>query len=125
MCDILKFTFVVYNCVFRISDTQTALARNHGITGYLCPRLDHNPWCPTAPGQHGYIFVGLGYEKYTFVEPELFPIFVGLAKQKGDTQRNHRYLGMYKAIRVSPLTAEEWNGLSEEVSVFGCPQMLY
>lgn len=84
------------------------------MNAYLCPGLDHNPWCPSIPGRHGYIFVGLGREKDTFLEPEEHNVFVGL-KKKGKDTRRFKYLGKYRAVRVQPLTKEEWAGLPEPV----------
>lgn len=91
------------------------MSKKRDVNGYLCPGLDHNPWCPSLPGQHGYIFVGLGREKDTFLEPEEHNVFVGL-KKKGKDTRRFRYLGKYRAVRVQPLTKEEWATLPEHVS---------
>ena len=98
-----------------VSNSQTPLAKAREITTYLCPGLDHNPWCPAAPGNHGYMFVGLGREKDTFLEPQNFNVFVGLLKNKGSDRRKYRYMGVYCAVRVAPLTVDEWNTLSEFV----------
>ena len=103
--------------MLRVTVSQTPLAESRQITSYLCPGLDHNPWCPTAPGQHGYMFVGLGREKDTFLEPEDFNVFVGQLKSKNSERRKYRYIGVYRAVRVSPLTVDEWNTLSEPVRI--------
>ena len=103
--------------MLRVTDSQTPLAKSRQITSYLCPGLDHNPWCPTTPGQHGYMFVGLGREKDTFLEPEDFNVFVGQLKSKSSERRKYRYIGVYRAVRVSPLTVDEWNTLSEPVRI--------
>ncbi|TEB39262.1 hypothetical protein FA13DRAFT_1725238 [Coprinellus micaceus] len=93
---------------------QSTLAKKRDVNAYLCPGLDHNPWCPSIPGRHGYIFVGLGREKDTFLEPEEHNVFVGL-KKKGKDTRRFKYLGKYRAVRVQPLTKEEWAGLPEPI----------
>lgn len=85
------------------------------VRKYLCPSVDHNPWCPKVPGQHGFIFVGLGRERDTFNQPEEHPVFVGLQK-KGKNTRRFRYMGQYEATRVTALTPEEWKDLPQDVS---------
>ncbi|KAF5336827.1 hypothetical protein D9611_003287 [Ephemerocybe angulata] len=93
---------------------QGTLGKKRNITSYLCPGVEHNPWCPTTPGHHGYIFVGLGREKDWFNEPEERNVFVGL-KKAGKDMRRFRYLGKYRVVRVHPLVKEEWESLSEHV----------
>ncbi|KAF9044818.1 hypothetical protein BDZ89DRAFT_1058912 [Hymenopellis radicata] len=93
---------------------QKNLAFFAGIDKYLCPNLDQNPWCPAVPGQHGYMFVGLGAECDTFLAPERCTLFIG---QKRDSRAAGRfqYLGEYIAQRVDALTLDEWNTLSPEM----------
>ncbi|PBK77198.1 hypothetical protein ARMSODRAFT_949099 [Armillaria solidipes] len=99
--------------IVRVTNSQTALAQKHGIGCYLCPNLEHNPWCPTIPGQHGYIFVGLGVDKDAFVgKGEFYTVFVGI---KEGSSRRFRYLGRYTATHVAPLTVAEWNTLAPSV----------
>ncbi|SJL05783.1 uncharacterized protein ARMOST_09119 [Armillaria ostoyae] len=99
--------------IVRVTNSQTALAQKHGIDCYLCPNLEHNPWCPTIPGQHGYIFVGLGVDKDAFVgKGEFYTVFVGI---KEGSSRRFRYLGRYTATHVAPLTVTEWNTLAPSV----------
>ncbi|KAG7450390.1 uncharacterized protein BT62DRAFT_509494 [Guyanagaster necrorhizus] len=101
--------------IVRVTHTQTALAQKHGIDCYLCPNLEHNPWCPTIPGRHGYIFVGLGMDKDAFVKKEEFyTVFVGI-KENSSSPRLLRYLGRYTATHVAPLTVAEWNTLALSV----------
>lgn len=96
--------------IVRVTNSQTALAERHGIDCYLCPNLEHSPWCPTTPGQHGYIFVGLGVDKDAFVGKGVFyTLFVGI---KEGSARRFRYLGRYTATHVEPLTVAEWNTLA-------------
>lgn len=104
--------------ILSVTDSQTALAKERAISGYLCPGLDHNPWCPALPGHHGYMFVGLGREDKTFSLPEVQNVFVGLPKEKSHSRRLYRYLGVYSIQRVSPLVVDEWNTLSKEVSCY-------
>jgi len=85
------------------------------ISPYLCPTLNHHPWCPSAPGQHGFIFVGLGKEKESYKSTAVRNLFVGLTKTQPRT-RKFRYLGTYKVSRVRSLNVDEWNALSEDVS---------
>jgi len=89
---------------------QSALGLERDVRSYLCPGLDHNPWCPSVPGQHGYTFVGLGKERDTFVRPEIHNVFVGVKKTAKDNRR-FKYLGTYRATRVEPLSVEEWHSL--------------
>ncbi|KAF8622237.1 hypothetical protein AX15_007176 [Amanita polypyramis BW_CC] len=105
----------VQSLIVRITDNQTPLAKARRISTYLCPSLDHNPWCPAVPGEHGYMFVGLGREKDTFLEPQDYNVFVGLFKDKGFERRKYRYVGVYRAVRVSPLNGDEWDTLPETV----------
>ncbi|KAJ8521457.1 hypothetical protein ONZ45_g1876 [Pleurotus djamor] len=106
--------------VVKITKSQKALAQRLGITSYLCPNLDLNPWCPTTPGEHGYMFVGLGTEKDTFLKPEVHHLFVGLKKQPKQSTRLLRYLGQYSVSRVDALSAEEWETLPENVKEDYC-----
>lgn len=85
-------------------------------TSYLCPTINHHPWCPSTPGQHGYIFVGLGKEKDTYKSPAIRHLFVGLPKTK-TRNRRFRYLGQYRVMRVRSLSVEEWGTLPEEVGI--------
>lgn len=89
--------------------------RRH-IEDYLCPRLDHNPWCPSIPGHHGYIFVAAGKEKHLYTTPQLCNVFVGLPKRSNKEERFFKYLGVYKVSRVEPLSVDEWQSLPLEVS---------
>ena len=63
------------------------------------------------------MFVGLGREKDTFLEPQDFNVFVGLLKDKSRERRRYQYIGVYRAVRVPPLTVDEWNTLSEPVRI--------
>ncbi|KAK2461822.1 hypothetical protein APHAL10511_006285 [Amanita phalloides] len=103
----------IQSLIVRVANSQTPLAKARCIATYLCPSLDHNPWCPITPGEHGYMFVGLGQEKDTFLEPQDYNVFVGLLKSKNNEHRKYRYMGVYRAVRVSPLIVDEWNTLSE------------
>lgn len=100
-----------------ITESQTPLAKSRDMSCYLCPGLDHNPWCPSIPGQHGYLFVGLGNEKDTFSSPEIRNVFVGI-KNKGQRRRRYVYLGIYEVVRVVPLATDEWKSLSSAVNSF-------
>lgn len=94
------------------------------VSSYLCPTLDHHPWCPSIPGQHGYIFVGLGKDKYSYKSAITRNLFVGLPKGQGK-HRIFRYLGKYQVSRVEPLSCDEWATLSSEVSLTNCISSLY
>ncbi|KAF8898617.1 hypothetical protein BD779DRAFT_1484828 [Infundibulicybe gibba] len=103
----------IQSLIVRVTDSQTELAKGRNISSYLCPGIDHNPWCPSTPGQHGFMFVGLGREKATFSQPEVHNLFVG--STKGRRQRRYLYMGMYSALRVEPLNVAEWNSLASNV----------
>ncbi|TFK41039.1 hypothetical protein BDQ12DRAFT_733378 [Crucibulum laeve] len=102
--------------IVRLSDSQTALARSLNISGYLCPGMELNPWCPSAPGQHGYLFVGLGREKETFIVPEVLNIFGG-SKNTLMKKCDYMYLGFYKVTRVDPLSVKEWDEIPEGIKM--------
>lgn len=108
---------------FSVADSATALAKKHGIFCYLCPNSDHNSWCPEQPGQHGYIFVGLGKEKDTFITPTILNVFVG-TKSPGQSKPVFKYLGLYRVSRVEALTVEEWLSLPLKVSMIRLPSCL-
>ena len=94
----------------RVDTSKPRPLAHHGISCYLCPNQEQNPWCPTRPGMHGYMFVGLGLEADTFVEPETRHLFVGIAV------RQYRYLGLYEVTRVKDnLTLDEWKALPDSV----------
>ena len=84
-------------------------------SSYLCPTLNHHPWCPSTPGEHGFIFVGLGKDKDSYHSVAIRNLFVGLPKTV-TSNRRFRYLGKYKVTRVDPLSVDEWAMLSPEVS---------
>jgi len=100
---------------FRSAEKSGNLDRRPVTSSYLCPTLNHHPWCPATPGQHGYIFVGLGKEKEAYKTPVIRHLFVGLPKAQAK-QRRFRYLGQYRVMRVRSLSLDEWNTLSSEVS---------
>ncbi|KAG6911871.1 hypothetical protein DXG01_000118 [Tephrocybe rancida] len=106
--------------IVRVTQSQTALARAHGVAMYLCPAFELNPWCPISPGQHGYIFVGLGQEQNTFMEPHTgLNLFLGKSRSSSKP-KEYQYLGVYTAVRVAALDVNEWNSLSEEVKSGYC-----
>ncbi|KAL0951036.1 hypothetical protein HGRIS_007776 [Hohenbuehelia grisea] len=101
--------------VVKVGKSRTSLSERHGLTSYLCPNLDLNPWSPTVPGEHGYMFVGLGSEKDTFITPEVHHVFVGFKNTSSQGPRLFRYMGLYSASRVDPLTCDEWSTLAANV----------
>ncbi|KAJ7070908.1 hypothetical protein C8F01DRAFT_1108299 [Mycena amicta] len=93
---------------------QKPLSKSCGIKKFLVPNLKMNPWCPRAPGCHGFMFVGLGAESGTFEEPELLELFLSVPpRSKGQLEVS--YLGSYLVVRVNPLTSAEWRTLSPTV----------
>ncbi|KAF5377636.1 hypothetical protein D9615_005298 [Tricholomella constricta] len=106
----------IQSLIVRVTHSATEIAKARNISTYLCPALDLNPWCPTSPGQHGYIFVGLGQEHNTFQEPQAgLHVFVGQSRSRS-RPKEYQYLGVYTAVRVASLSAEEWHTLSREVA---------
>ncbi|KIY45465.1 hypothetical protein FISHEDRAFT_76645 [Fistulina hepatica ATCC 64428] len=95
--------------------SKTSLSRENNISCYLCPALFHNPWTPRNPGQHGYMFVGLGSDRGTFIELETCPLFVKFG------EKDYRFMGVYAATRDKDLSVEEWENLSEEVRSLQVP----
>ncbi|KAK7064127.1 hypothetical protein R3P38DRAFT_2822595 [Favolaschia claudopus] len=100
--------------IVKIGASQKPLARECNVRKFLCPRLDHNPWCPRSAGTHGYMFVGLTTEDETFPEPEQLNLFLSV-KVEGPLEVT--YLGIYEVARVQALTAEEWCTLSEPAQI--------
>lgn len=96
---------------YRVTESASDVARKWGINGYMCPNMEHNPWSPTGPGKHGYMQVGIGQKKHTFVEPEDHHVFVGVGGV-----RKYVYCGKYRMSRVDHLNREEWHTLPEKVS---------
>ncbi|KZT05920.1 uncharacterized protein LAESUDRAFT_205924 [Laetiporus sulphureus 93-53] len=96
---------------------QKALSARHDITKYICPKMDHNSWLPSAPGQHGYMFVGLGLEKFTFVDAERLHVFVGKGSE-------HEYAGLYEVVRDAPLLSSEWRAVAPNVRQKYCETTL-
>ncbi|KAI0361242.1 hypothetical protein OH77DRAFT_1443459 [Trametes cingulata] len=94
--------------VIRCTQSATALARSHNIQEYLCPSVSHNPWAPTAPGEHGYLQLGLGRNRDLFREGAYRHLFVG-------DKQGLVYCGWYHITRVEPLTKEEWATLPAQV----------
>ncbi|OAX44736.1 hypothetical protein K503DRAFT_1792 [Rhizopogon vinicolor AM-OR11-026] len=74
---------------------EKKIARDYGVTSYLCPNVWENSWCPAEPGMAGYMFVGLGDEARRFVQPEIHHLFVGIART------NYQFMGRYEALRSS------------------------
>ena len=75
-----------------------------------------NPWLPTRPGEHGYMFFGLegrGKDDKRFEQPTERAIFVQEGKGRW------RYFGLYIAHRVpnNDLSKEEWRHLHDQASV--------
>ncbi|KII93530.1 hypothetical protein PLICRDRAFT_35750 [Plicaturopsis crispa FD-325 SS-3] len=88
--------------------TPKPLSTALNIQHYICPKLSDNPWCPSTPGQHGYMFVGLGRDKDRYKDPQERNLFLGVASA------DFRYMGVYRVHAVSPLTVDEWNTLPDD-----------
>ncbi|KAF8216098.1 hypothetical protein K438DRAFT_626161 [Mycena galopus ATCC 62051] len=93
---------------------QKSLAKSCNVKKFLCPNQSQNPWCPRAPGEHGYMFVGLGNERDTFREPEQLHLFLSVPPSKSKAL-DVTYLGFYEVSRVAELTVDEWGTLSPTV----------
>ncbi|KIM48088.1 hypothetical protein M413DRAFT_439797 [Hebeloma cylindrosporum] len=104
----------IQSLIHRLPENQTSADKKTMSRSYLCPTLNHHPWCPSVPGQHGFIFVGLGKDKESYKSPVFRNLFVGLPKSQS-TGRIFRYLGKYRVHRVKHLTVEEWGSLSTDV----------
>ncbi|KAK1236127.1 hypothetical protein PQX77_000632 [Marasmius sp. AFHP31] len=103
----------IQTLLVKITNSHGPVGKALGINGYLCPNIHQNPWCPKAPGEHGYMFVGLGdKDRDTFLKEEKQHVFVG--QKKGTQKLSMRYVGHYACKRVDPLTLQEWNSLSPD-----------
>ncbi|KAL0579112.1 hypothetical protein V5O48_002895 [Marasmius crinis-equi] len=102
----------VQGTLTKISKSQKPIAKEFEMNAYMCPNVSQNPWCPKAPGEHGYVFVGLGVDKKTFLKEERQHVFIG---EKGRDKLAMRYVGYYSCERVDPLTKEEWDTLPRKV----------
>ncbi|KAL0072084.1 hypothetical protein AAF712_001007 [Marasmius tenuissimus] len=104
----------IQTLLVKITNSHGPVGKALGINGYLCPNIHQNPWCPKAPGEHGYMFVGLGdRDRDTFLKEEKQHVFVG-QKKKGSQKLSMRYVGHYACKRVDPLTLQEWNSLGPD-----------
>ncbi|KAJ6519945.1 hypothetical protein C8R45DRAFT_41676 [Mycena sanguinolenta] len=90
---------------------QKSLAKSCDIEKFLVPNQNQNPWCPRLPGEHGYMFVGLGNERETFREPERLNLFLSVPAG-GSKALEVTYMGFYEVSRVAPLSVDEWRTLS-------------
>ncbi|PPR00660.1 hypothetical protein CVT24_000883 [Panaeolus cyanescens] len=79
----------------------------------------HHPWCPSIPGQHGFIFVGLGKDRDTYTQASSRNLFIGLPKTSAK-KRAFQYLGKYRVQRVESLGVDEWMSLSDETKRMYC-----
>ncbi|KAG7099326.1 hypothetical protein E1B28_001184 [Marasmius oreades] len=102
----------IQTTLVRVTDSKRPIAKELNMDGYLCPNIHQNPWCPNTPGEHGYIFVGLGGDRETFLDVQQQHVFVG-EKDKGKLAMT--YVGLYRCKRAENLTVEEWHTLSPEV----------
>jgi hypothetical protein len=83
----------------------------------VCPRIDGNPWCPTAPGTNGYLFIGMPGTPEKFVEPLRCILWVGRKLRQRGNDCVYECYGEYELVRTTELNGDEWSILSEEV----CP----
>lgn len=111
----LLFIFVKLHSDLGLSLHLQSSGKQIITSSYICPTLNHHPWCPSRPGDHGFIFVGLGKDKDHYHTGAIRNLFVGLPKT-GMNSRRFRYLGTYRVTRVDPLIVDEWAMLSAEVS---------
>ncbi|KAF7339368.1 Acetyltransferase component of pyruvate dehydrogenase complex [Mycena sanguinolenta] len=74
---------------------QKSLAESCNIEKFLVPNQNQNPWCPRFPGEHGYMFVGLGNERETFQEPERLNLFLSVPTG-GSKALEVTYMGFYE-----------------------------
>ncbi|KII93531.1 hypothetical protein PLICRDRAFT_49566 [Plicaturopsis crispa FD-325 SS-3] len=88
--------------------SQTPLSTEFHINKYACPNARDNPWCPTEPGSHGYMFMGLGTDHDVYQTADELHLFVGV------NMACYRYMGLYRMQTTAPLTKEEWATLSEK-----------
>lgn len=96
---------------------QKPLAVTHDLHGCIYPQRQTNPWLPSQPGEHGYMFVGL---KGPFKDHERFlgPTTRALFIPEGKS--GWRYYGLYVIQRKpdNDLTVDEWNAFPDSVSLF-------
>lgn len=95
---------------------QKPIAITHDLYGCIYPQRLTNPWLPSGPGEHGYMFVGLEgplKDHERFLTPTTRALFIPEGKS------GWRYYGLYVIQRhpENDLTLDEWNALPDSVSV--------
>lgn len=92
------------------------LAADHDLHGCIYPQRGTNPWLPSKPGEHGYMFLGLKgpfKDQERFLEPTTRALFIPQGKS------GWKYYGLYVIQRKpeNDLTMEEWHALPNSVSI--------
>ncbi|KAJ7110091.1 hypothetical protein C8R44DRAFT_884093 [Mycena epipterygia] len=100
--------------IVNLTANRKALAEERNINRFLCVNWRNNSWAPPLPGQHGFMFVGLGTERDTFLDPEELNVFLSIPP-KGKGKLEVSYLGRYEVHRVSALSVPEWQTLPRVV----------
>ncbi|KAI0815232.1 hypothetical protein BC629DRAFT_853248 [Irpex lacteus] len=94
--------------------TSRELATKHGLTACLYLTRGTNPWLPSRPGQHGYMFCGIkgvDEDDLKFTEPAERGLFIQ------ENVNSWRYFGLYRVQRNvgGDLSKEEWQAFDESV----------
>ncbi|EPQ58926.1 hypothetical protein GLOTRDRAFT_119272 [Gloeophyllum trabeum ATCC 11539] len=86
-----------------------------GITSYLCPRLDRNPWCPYAPGKDGYIFTASERDLAALAQSKQRALFVNVSHLSTTTKLF--FAGFYEVCQAEDLSSEEWCTFTDDTKV--------
>ena len=72
----VSFLFSLHHSDFGLRSPRKPII----TSSYLCPTLNHHPWCPSTPGEHSFIFVGLRKDKDSYHSVAIQNLFIGLPK---------------------------------------------
>lgn len=103
------------SCSFDVKKDRKPLSAQHDLLGCLYPQRHLNPWLPSEPGAHGYLFLGLvgpGKDHLRFLTPTPRALFIS-------EHSGWKYYGQYLVVRNpdKDMTLDEWNTFSDDVSL--------
>jgi hypothetical protein len=107
------------NCSYTIRDLRQG--KPLGVRNVAFFAVIKNPLVPSSPGDDGVAFLGLTHEADIGTNGPLedtFEVFTDRSALPRSSKRNFwRYIGTYRFTRSAPLTINEWQSLTEKVSL--------